>query len=209
MAEPVVVEPRAGVTPPPPSDAAPESTSAGGADLPDDLLKIPAMQAITAGQPAAFSALLETFQSTPEAKIIAANKDNLMGAGFGLYRSLDGAKGVVFNQLFVSPDDIKAADTAGQLDQIAPPFDELNASVAGSGAANPVLAEGERPTGFATGSGAPAAPPMPSGDLPPMPSSAQKTLASRRATNMQPGAPTTGASPGAGRLLNSILKPVL
>lgn len=208
MAEPVIVEPRAGVVPPPP-DAAPAPTAEGGADLPDDLLKIPAIQAITAGQPAAFSALLESFQNTPEAKIIATNKDKMMEAGFGLYRSLDGAKGVVFNQLFVSPDDIKAADAAGQLDQIAPPFDELNASVAGSGAANPVLAEGERPTGFATGSGAPAAVPMPSGEMPPMPSGAQKTLANKRSANMQPGAPTTGASPGAGRLLNSILKPVL
>lgn len=200
MTEPIV-EARPAASPVEAPSAAPE--------LPDELIQIPAMQALTAGQPAAFSALLTEFEKLPEAKIIADNKDGLMKAGFGLYRSLDGNFGVVFNNLFASPDEVKAADQAGTLQEIAPPFAELNAAIGSSGSENPVLAEGERPTGFKVGSGA-AAPVAPTTEAPkPMSSGTQKTLANKRAANMQPGAPTSGASPGSGRLLNSILKPVL
>lgn len=200
-----VVEPRAGATPAPAPEAPAEESAApqGGGELPDDLLKVPAMQAITAGQPAAFSAILSQFEKVPEAKLIADNKDALMQAGFGFYRSLDGQKGAVFNQLFVSPDEIKAADQAGQLDQVAPPFDQLNMDVAKMGEANPVLAEGARPEGFRAGAAPVGASPAP------LPASAQKTLASKRANALTPKGPTSGAAPGAGRLLNSILSPVV
>lgn len=207
----ITVEPKdTAPTLPDAQSPAPEAP-AGGADLPDDVLKVPAMQAIMAGQPGAFSAVLETFDSTPEAKNLVKHKDALMEAGFGLYRSLDGSKGAVFNQLFVSPQQIQEADQAGQLESIAPPFDELNAAVASSGAANPVLAEGERPTGFATGSGAAggAQPALPTAMPAPPSSSVQRTLASKRAANLAPGAPASGPKPGSGRILNSILKPVV
>jgi len=197
-----IVEPRQGVTPP----TAPAEESAapkGAGELPDDLLKIPAVQAITAGQPAAFSAILSQFEKVPEAKIIAKNKDALMQAGFGFYRSLDGQKGAVFNQLFMSPDEIKAADQAGQLDQVAPPFEQLNMDVAKAGMNNPVLTEGARPEGFKAGAAPTGASPAP------MAAGAQKTLASKRANALTPKGPTSGAAPGAGRLLNNILKPVI
>lgn len=197
MANENIVEPRAGV------EAKPAE---GGVDLPDDLLQIPAMQAVVAGSPGAFSAVLSQFEKRPEAKIISANKDGLMKAGFGLYRSLDGQTGVVFNQLFLSPDEIKSADAAGQLATIAPPFDQLNMEVSGAGADNPVLAEGARPEGFAAGMAAPAAGPI---EVSPPAAAAQKSFATKRANNMQLGGPTSGASPGAGRLLNNILKPVI
>lgn len=196
------VEPRSGAT------ATTATAKPTGAELPDELIQIPAMQALVAGAPPAFSDVLANFEKRPEAKIIAANKDPLMKAGFGLYRSLDGAQGVVFNQLFVSPDEIKAADQAGRLAELAPPFEELNATVAQSGPNNPVLSGGERPTGFKGGPGAaPAMPPM--GSAPPPPASEQTALATKRANNMALGAPTTGPAPGAGRLLNSVLKPVI
>lgn len=194
MADENIVEPRAGV------EAKPAE---GGVDLPDDLLQIPAMQAVVAGSPGAFSAVLSQFEKRPEAKIILANKDNLMQAGFGLYRSLDGQTGVVFNQLFLSPDEVKMADQQGQLQIIAPPFDQLNMEVASAGMDNPVLAEGARPEGFAAGAAAPSAGP------PPMAASAQKSVATKRANNLQPGSPTSGPVPGEGRLLNNILKPVI
>lgn len=200
MADENIVEPRAGV------EAKP---SEGGVDLPDDLVRIPAMQAVMAGSPGAFSAVLSQFEKRPEAKIIAANSDDLMKAGFGLYRSLDGQTGAVFNQLFVSPDEIKAADAAGQLATIAPPFDQLNMEVGQAGANNPVLAEGARPEGFAAGMAAPAAGPIELASPNPPSASAQKSFATKRANNMQLGGPTSGASPGAGRLLNTILKPVV
>lgn len=191
MADENIVEPKPGVE----ASVAAE----GGVDLPDDLLRIPAMQAVVAGSPGAFSAVLSQFEKRPEAKIIAANSDGLMKAGFGLYRSLDGQTGAVFNQLFVSPDEIKAADAAGQLQTIAPPFDQLNMEVGQSGANNPVMAEGARPEGFAAGAAGP----------PPMAASAQKSVATKRANNLQLGSPTSGPVPGEGRLLNNILKPVI
>lgn len=190
-----LVEPKPGVEP---------VSSSGGVDLPDELLQIPAMQAVMAGQPGAFSAVLSQFEKMPESKVIAANKDKLMQAGFGLYRSLDGQHGAVFNQLFVSPDEIKAADKAGQLAVVAPPFDQLNMEVGKAGAANPVLAEGERPADFRAGMPAPAP-----GPVEPPSASAQQSLATKRANNMQLGSPTSGPVPGEGRLLNTILKPVV
>lgn len=204
-----VVEPRPGVVPPVTEEVAPAPE--GGVDLPDDLLQIPAMQAVVAGAPAAFSANLETFSKMPESKIIAANKDGMMKAGLGLYRSLDGTQGVIFNQLFLSPDEIKAADQAGSLLEVAPPFDQLNAQVASSGTANPVLAEGPRPSGFKSGAGAApaAAPAAPVGEIKPPGAGVQKSLASARSKNLQLGAPTSGPEPGGGRLLASILKPVI
>lgn len=206
MTEAPVVEARPAASPAPEPVAEPT----GGIELPDELIQIPAMQAITAGQPAAFSSLLKEFDKLPEAKVIADNKDNLMKAGFGLYRSLDGAQGVVFNQLFISPDEIKAADTAGTLLELAPPFAELNAAIGSSGSENPVLVEGERPTGFKVGGAVGGSVSAPTTATPkPMPAGAQETLASKRAANLQPGAPTSGARPGSGRLLNAILKPVL
>lgn len=198
-----IVEPRAGVEP------VAAASAEGGVDLPEDLLRIPAMQAITAGQPGAFSAVLAQFEKMPEAKIITANKDNLMKAGFGLYRSLDGQSGAVFNQLFVSPDEIKAADAAGQLQTVAPPFEQLNMEIASAGANNPVLAEGARPEGFKTGMAAPSAGPIELAPPKTMAASAQKSLATKRANALTPQGPTSGAAPGAGRLLNTILRPVV
>lgn len=195
MADEMVVEPRAGVTPP-------AEEPAKTPELPDELLKIPAMQAIFAGQPAAFSALITDFEKLPEAKVIASNKDNLMRAGFGMYRSLDGARGVVFNSLHLSPDEVKAADQAGQLQTVAPPFAELNSAIAQSGEGNPVL-NAQVPPGPKQSASAPVAP------VQPLPAGAQKTLTSKRAQNLQLGSPTSGPEPGAGRLLNNILKPVL
>lgn len=199
MAEEIVVEPRAGVTPP-----AEEPEPANAPELPDELLNIPAMQAIFAGQPAAFSALITDFEKMPEAKVIASNKDSLMRAGFGMYRSLDGAQGVIFNSLHVAPDEIKAADAAGQLQTLAPPFSELNASVAQSGANNPVL-NASVPAGMKAAPANTASAPL----SPPQPASAQKNLAAKRIQNLLPQAPTSGATPGGGELLRSILKPIL
>lgn len=209
MADELVVEPRPGVAPV--TETVEETVTeapAAATELSDDLLRIPAFQALIAGAPAAVSANLAALEKKPEAKIIAQSKDSLMGAGIGLYRSLDGANGVFFNQLFVSPDEIKAADQAGTLMELAPPFDQVNAEVAKSGGANPVLTAGERPQGFKTAP-TPSPGPMAPPPVAPPSASAQKTAANQRMKNLQPGAPTSGPVPGEGRLLNTILRPVL
>lgn len=206
MAEPLV-QPLAPAAPAVESNTTTPAPAKSKGGLPDELLQIPAMQAVFAGQPAAFSAVLEEFKKRPEAKILLGNKSGLMKAGFGLYRSLDGAQGVIFNQLYTHGDEIKQADTEGRLLEVAPPFDVVNEAVSKSGADNPILSA----TGQTAFRSAPVPNPVaaPIGGTSTQPASVQKTTASARARNLSPGGPTSGAKPGAGRLLNSILRPVL
>lgn len=197
-----MVEPRAAAAP-----ATEQSPKASGGGIPDEVLQIPAMQALFAGSPAALSASLAAFSNRPEGKLIQSNKDVLMKAGMGLYRALDGDTGVLFNQMYVNGAELQQADKAGQLAQIAPSFDSVNQSVGQSGADNPVLKSGNVPNGFKTAS-VPAAPQANSA-VPPASAGVQRTAQKARTANMTPKGPISGAKPGAGRLLNSILKPVI
>jgi len=205
----ISVEPRtpeASPAPVEPIPGAPEQPAAGGSGLPNELLQIPAMQAVFSGQPAAFSASLTDFAKRPEAKLISQNKDALLKAGMGLYRSLGGDLGVIFNQLRINGEQLKAADQAGKLLEIAPPFDTVNQMVAGSGENNPVLSA-QPPAGLAGNTpsaaaqmGSPVRPP------PPLPASSQTALTKARIKNQTLGRPSEGPKPGAGRILNNILK---
>jgi hypothetical protein len=198
--------------PSPDPAAAPEAPVEGDSNndgIPDAILKIPAMQAVLAGKPAAVSAPIDEFSKRPEAKAIIDNKDALVKAGFGLYRSLSGDTGVVFNTLHMHEQELKAADAAGTLQQIAPPFDQVNDSVAKAGPNDhPVLQAGEVPSG-PKGMPMPQPPQANSAVAAPAPASVQNKLSTARTKNLQPGSPTSGPQPGAGRLLNSILKPVV
>lgn len=212
MANGVTVEPRtAPVTPPPvePVPGAPEASS-GGSSLPDEILQIPAMQAVFAGQPAAVSTPIESFKNRPEAKLLEQNKDALLRAGLGMYRNLGGDLGVIFNQLRISGEQLKAADQAGQLLEVAPPFDQVNASIAQSGESNPVLSA-EMPAGLASAPAPAAANQVgsPVGSPKPLPASSQKAITNARLKNQMLGKPTDGPKPGQGRILNNILKPVV
>lgn len=208
-----LIQPKDGAAAPMPAaeTPAPEETpapdeSGQASKLPDTLLKLPTIQAIMAGSPPAASGSIADFSKRPEGKLIASNKDPLMRAGFGFYKSLDGAVGVVFNQLYIHGDQIKQADTAGKLTEVAPPFDTIGQAVATSGAGHPVLAhDGNVPEQLAT---APVAevPQMMSAPQPP--ASVENKLTTARLKNSQPGSPTSGPAPGAGRLANAIMRPV-
>jgi hypothetical protein len=174
------------------------------ATLPDDLLRIPAMQAVFAGQPPAVSASLADFSKRPEGKLIAKNKDGLLQAGMGLYRSLAGDLGVIFNQLYLPPEQLQEADKAGKLLDVAPPFDVVNQQVASSGEKNPVLNHPGVPQGLPKYN--PPAATQPSAAVKPMSAKAESKVTTARAKASQLGAPTSGPNPGAGRILNSILK---
>lgn len=204
--------------PPEPAQVAPvnpEEVPPQAADgIPDEVLQIPAMQALMAGAPPAVSANISDFNKRPEGQLIAQAKDALTRSGVGFYKSLSGELGVLFNSLKVNPQDIQAADKAGRLLEIAPPMDVVNQEVAASGLDNPVLQAG------APG-GAPAARSAsipPSGSQmtpPPVPASGAGSgkqgamLMAARLKAMAPGAPTSGPKPGQGRLVNQILKPVV
>jgi hypothetical protein len=200
----IVVEPKStppSVTPTEPSTQPPESKSGAS----DELLQIPAIQAVFAGAPPAVSTSLKDFGNRPEAKLIGDNRDELQSMGIGFYRSLGGDLGVLFNQLRLSGQDLVNADKEGRLQEIAPPFDTINSEVATSGDKHPSLSA-SAPTGGATAAPTPPAP-MPTPNT--QPASVQNKQATARLKNVQPGAPTSGPVPGAGRIMNAILKPVV
>lgn len=202
--------------PPAPEETEPE-TPAEGEGLPDEIIKIPAIQAVIAGSPPAVSMALKGSEDREERKLVEDHQEALQEAGMGFYRSLSGALGVMFNGLKIHPDDIVAADRAGKLTAIAPDFDKLNHEVAKSGRAHPVLSANRpvaalpMPLSAATPpQAASGALPMPSQtNVPPAPASVARRLAAQRVLNLQTGAPTSGPAPGAGRILNRVLTPAV
>lgn len=183
-----------------------ESKTPDSGGIPDEVLQIPALQALFSGSPAALSASLATFANRPEGKLIQKNISQLERAGMGRYRGLDGDTGVIFNQAYLSGEEIQAADKAGQLSQIAPAFYAVNSQVAQSGENNPVL-NAQPPSGFKTAP-VPSAP-QSNSPVPPASANTQRQAMAARVMNMKPSSPTSGPKPGAGRLLASILKPVV
>lgn len=200
------VEPISGAAPIPVSptltpeeQAASSPAAAAPVALPDELLSIPAIQGLMAGQPGAVSANIEAFSNRPEGQLISDNQEALQGAGVGLYRSLDGGLGVLFNSQFISDVELKNADKEGRLTEIAPSFDEVNASLGQNPSAGPAVA----PAGTAT------PPPASIGALPDASAPPSRKAIMAKIANLQPGGPTSGPAPGAGRILSQILKPVL
>ena len=157
------------------------------------------MQGLMAGQPGAVSASIEEFTQRPEGQLISANQDALAGAGVGLYRSLDGGIGVLFNSQFVSDQELKNADKEGRLTEIAPPFDQVNQSL------------GQQPAegGAVSPAGPATAPPASIGAMPDMSAPPSRKAIMAKLQNLAPQGPTDGARPGAGRILDQILKPVI
>lgn len=206
-----LVEPKSAtpVEPATPAAEPAESTTpakASKSGIPDEVLQLPALQAIFSGSPPALSAPIEQFAKRPEAALIQKNLGALQKAGLALYRSLAGDTGVIFNQLKVSPAEIQTADQEGRLQEIAPPFDAVSQQVASSGQNNPVLSA-QPATGAAT---APVAqPPQAASPIRQPAASAQRAAISAKVKNLSPGGPSSGPKPGAGRLLNSILKPAV
>ena len=177
-------------------------------NLPDELLNIAAIQGILAGAPPAFSAKSKGAEKSDQGKLIIKHKSDLEDAGIRFYRSLSGDTAVIFNALQLNGEDLKAADKAGKLLQIAPPFEQVNSEIAKMGpdqhpSLNPKAVPGS-PAG-------PTSPNPPQSAQFPMPANSGAATARLKAqlTNLKPQAPTAGARPGQGRLLNSILKPVL
>jgi hypothetical protein len=170
------------------------------------------MQGLVAGAPAAVSMDISQFAKTEPGKLIAANADGLQEAGVGFYHSMRGDIGVLFNQLHMHPADLQAADKAGKLASVAPPWSKVDHALSKAGAAHPAL--GHR--------GAPAAPPMATPLPPPqvatgaiqppgkpLPAKAQNQLLQARIAATQPAAPTGGPAPGQSQLLNRVLKPII
>lgn len=181
----VLGQPAAPATPEAPAAAA---TDEGGG-IPDAILEIPEMAAILQGTPPAVWTTRD--DPSPEVQTIVQHADELQGAGFGFYGGKDGTTTVLFNTQFVSPEEMQAADNKGKLRDFATPFSELKASLSGA---------------------APAAE-APSAGAPPQMASAapgagfDKKLGTKRLKNLAVGSPTSGATPGQGRLLSALGTP--
>lgn len=185
------------------NEAAPQT-----AGLPEELLQIPAIQALVAGSPPAVSGTISDFQKRPEGKLLAANKGPLMQAGMGFYRSLGGDLGVVFNQFYISGEELQAADKAGTLAQLAPSFESVNTSTQKAGLNNPSFNHKGPPGGFKS---APVPPvPQAATTIPnEPPASLQRKAMAGKVMNAKPTGPLSAPAPGAGSLLRDILKPVV
>lgn len=172
-------------------------------------MSLPPITAILAGEVPAVSADIQLFQKRPEGKLIAENAQVLQEAGVGFYGGLDGKTGVLFNQFHINSDEIRQADEAGKLMEVAPPFDEVAKSLPTD---DNIAHKGLKSH---------------PGQLAP-PSRSPNQSASAQAQNIKvPGAntspakqqartarqglgdPSSGPKPGSGRLLNSILQPVV
>jgi len=111
--------------------------------------------------------------------------------------------------MYVHPEEIKQADAAGKLTEVAPPFDAIHHSISKSGINHPAL-DSSRKTPIAFKSApVPAVPQSTNAPMAATPASVQNKIATARLSNLSPGSPTSGPVPGAGRLLNQVLKPVL
>lgn len=161
--------------------------------LPSELLDNPLIFSIAKGNPAAVSAPDKS--KDPAVLAVVKHAQPLVAAGFGIYHSIDKKTDVLFNTQAIHPGDLQEADQQGRLLEVAPPFDALKANAAATApeGAPPAAAAGGLP---------PATPPPMSQPAP----SVQNKLAQSRVKNLTPLGPTGGPAPGAGNILNSILK---
>lgn len=203
--QPTDIQPADGNPQTPPVDTPQEQAGS----LPPDVLKLHPIQAMIAGAPAAVSAPIASFKKSPEAEKIVKYAPQLQEAGFGFYKSLSGDLGVIFNSLHIHPQDLQNADKQGKLEQLAPPWNHVDHIISKSGINHPALSG--KPVPGAPASPMPPPPPQAGSGLMPKPEPAgvAKKEATARLLALQPGAPTSGPVPGGGRLLNSILKPVV
>jgi len=157
--------------------------------LPADVLDNPVIFALAKGRPGAVSAPKKS--KDPVVKSVIDNAESLVASGFGIYESIDKKTDVLFNTQAVDVGDLQEADQQGRLLDLAPLFSSVTgAAPAGSGAAAPAPS---------------ALPPASAPESQPAPSVQNKLMAART-KNLQPSGPTGGPAPGAGQILNSILK---
>ena len=202
------VEPMDGQPVAPEAAAPAEDTAEPQSNIPQDLLKIPAFSALLAGKPPALSANLKRAEKSPVVKLIGENKKGLMDAGIGFYRSLSGDLGVMFNQMALHPEEIKQADKAGKLLEVAPDFNQVNHALA-SQLGGPDLSHAN-PSGAVPGAPPVNPPQLSNGGLKPMPAGSQRDVMAKRLMNLGPAkSATVGPIAGQGNLLKNILKPVV
>lgn len=167
------------------SSPAPQETTG---DVPvDQIAELPPIRAVLEGKPAAVWA--PEGINTPETQIIGRNLKKVGELGLALYRSPN-KKMVLFNPALLPPADLKAADAAGKLDEVAAPLESFSAAPAT-----------EAPAPGAEQPAPGAQQPVTSGLAP----RAQSKLAGTRLKAlMDEEEPSKRTVPGGGKILNSL-----
>jgi len=170
----------------------PPANSESTAGIPDAVLELPVMLGILNGAPPAVWA--ETGRKDPEIQVVVQNVKPLEESGIGFYKSNDGKTTVLYNSAFVAQDELRKRDKNGTLTTDIPKYDAVKQGAESAISGQP---PSKLPGSPVTAAGSPPS------------SSAQKSLATKRANNLQVGSPTSGAVPGSGPILNNILKPTI
>lgn len=168
-------------------EAAPAEDTSG---IPEAVLEIPLMKGMLEGAPSAVFAPVGS--KSPEIATVLKHGEALNKAGFGFFRDEKNKLDVFFNTRYTSPDLVRAAAKKNKIPEIASPLLETIAQFNGA-VGIPATAGGVT----ASAGGMPSSVPV---DSP---------LNTARLNNLEPGAPTSGPQPGAGRVLNNLLKPTI
>lgn len=181
-------------------------------NLPQEVKGVPLVEWLAVGEPPAVR--IESGQYFPELEPLGKHLPEVIKGGLDVYKAQSGDT-VFFNPLFISEQELQVADQEGTLPQAVPSYSELSGSkpqqmtpekfdelLNQSEDLQIRLKELSTP-GDEVEEPEPAAEPS---AIPQSPAMLQNNLAAQRARQLIPGAPTSGPSPGAGRLLSGILK---
>lgn len=178
----------------PPAEQGLESLIAQDGEVPEEVLRIPAFNALLEGKPGAIYS--PNGEKSPDLALILKHSPELIKAGFGFYTAKSKPVNVMFNALKLDFADLAKADSEGRLDEVAAPFSEVKASY------DQMISEDQ-----AAAKAAPTAPAVPTsaGPLPAPPAaSVQNKMATARAGNLSGGSPDRQGS-----ILASLKRPVV
>lgn len=169
------------------SEEAPKDTSG----IPEEVLEIPIMRGILEGAPPAVFAPVGT--KSPEIATVLKHGKELLAAGLGFYRDEKNKLDVFFNTRFIQPELVEAAAKKNKIPEIASPLLETMAQF--NDAAGIPTTSAASPSAAQVGTSGTTMPDTP--------------VNTARLNNLEPGSPTEGPRPGAGRILNNLIKPVI
>ena len=165
-------------------------------EIPEAVLKIPAMQALLKGSINAISALRGGASARdPELKAVLNAAPQLADAGFSFYRGK--TRDVISNSLKLDPSVIETADKADLLDDVAAPWEHLKAIDLSGARVEPVAAVA-----------APVVAPAPAVAAPVVVEStgANTAATTAGAQNQMARSPADQVRPGAGAVANLLVK---
>lgn len=165
--------------------AAPTEESSG---VPAEVLELPIVRGLLEGSPPAI--YNESGAKSEEINTVIKNGKSLKDIGIGFFHDPKAKLDLAYNTQFISPDMVKEAAKKGALKQIAESYTEvsarINAAVGAPAAGGAALVGGDMSLNLQ-----------------------DSQINTARVNNLSSGSPSSGAQPGAGRVLNDLLKPTI